>query len=93
VLTAGEYHLAFDMPKQFGLSAEEATGTTVALTEGYSLPDRPRADPGKKRLDKLTVHTFVACSRRTADNQPPGGEGPVAVRCRAPTPYLTDFSP
>ena len=44
VLTAGEYQLAFGVPKEFGLSAEEAVtsssaGTAVTVTEGYSLPD------------------------------------------------------
>jgi len=39
VMSDGEYQLAFGVPKEFGLSAEDAAGTTVTLTEGYSLSD------------------------------------------------------
>jgi hypothetical protein len=43
VLTAGEYQLAFGVPKEFGLPEEEKAeffgGTTVTLTEGDSLAE------------------------------------------------------
>jgi hypothetical protein len=39
ILTNGEYQLAFGVPKEFGLSAEEAArfsaATTVTLSQGY----------------------------------------------------------